>query len=143
MSHSGDDSVAIGISLPLPISIPLSPLLPVANKPDSFLLTYVDVKHHVDSLGAELFPNGCFLDTVFVTLFRTAVERIQVVSHWRGPHLLNIVLLAVADGLFGLYGSERWDELLTGTRLPTPLTPPPFPSPVPDKPYGLCGRKAP
>ena len=73
MSHSGDDSVAIGINLPLPISIPLSPLLPVANKPDSFLLTYVDVKHHVDSLGAELFPNGCFLDTVFVTLFRTAV----------------------------------------------------------------------
>ena len=84
----------------------------------------MDVKHHVDSLGAELFPNGCFLDTVFVTLFRTAVETIQVVSHWRGPHpLLKIVLLAVADGLLGLYGLERWDELLTGTRPPTPLTP--------------------
>ena len=30
------------------------------------------------------------------------------------PHLLNTVVLAVADGLFGLSGSELWDALLTG-----------------------------
>ena len=40
-------------------------------------------------------------------------------------HLLNIVLLAVAGGLFGLCGSERADELLIGTRPPPP---PLFPS---------------
>ena len=33
----------------------------------------------------------------------------------RGPNLPNIVGLAVADGLFGLYGSERMDELFIGT----------------------------
>ena len=35
--------------------------------------------------------------------------------HWRGPHLLNVVVLAVADGLFGLCGSERRDELVIVT----------------------------
>ena len=39
--------------------------------------------------------------------------------------LLNVVVLAVADGLFGLDGSERWDELLIATR----SHPPPFPRP--------------
>ena len=34
-------------------------------------------------------------------------------SGW-GPHLPDIVVLAMVDGLFGLYGSERWDELLIG-----------------------------
>ena len=33
-----------------------------------------------------------------------------------GPHLISIVVLAVADGVFGLYGSERKDELFIGTR---------------------------
>ena len=28
----------------------------------------------MDCLAAELFLNSCFLDTVFVTLFRTAVK---------------------------------------------------------------------
>ena len=62
----------------------------------------------MDCLAAELFLNKCFSDTVFVTLFRTAVETAisQVHKllnwHWRGPHLLNIVVLAVADDLFGL-----------------------------------------
>ena len=47
-----------------------------------------------------------------MTLFRTAVEmtswevHMLLNSHWRGPHFLNIVL-EVADGLFGLCGSER------------------------------------
>ena len=50
--------------------------------------------------------------------------------------LLNIVVLAVADGL---YGSERTDEeLFISTRSPHPAT-----HPVPDKLYGLCGRKTP
>ena len=44
----------------------------------------------------------------------------------------------VDDGLFGPYVSERWDELLIDLY---PTTPAPFP--VPDKPYGFCGRKAP
>ena len=52
-----------------------------------------------------------------------------VASHWRGPHLLNSVVLAVAAGL---YRSERWDELLIGTRSP--------PFSVPNKPCGFCGR---
>ena len=33
-------------------------------------------------------------------------------------HLLNVVVLAVADGLFSLYGSERVDQLLIGTPSP-------------------------
>ena len=47
----------------------------------------------------------------------------QAAWHWRGPHLLNVVVLAVADGLFGLYGSECADELFISTQ---PL---PFPRP--------------
>ena len=31
-----------------------------------------------------------------------AVTDIVFAWHWRGPHILNIVVLAVADGLFGL-----------------------------------------
>ena len=69
---------------------------------------------------------------VFVTLLRTAVETAmtaistanysrstQAAWHWRGPHLLNIVVLALADGLFGLCGSELLDELLVSTRSPS------------------------
>ena len=78
-----------------------------------------------------------------MTLFRTAVEETisgihKLLGTGGGPHLLDIVVLAMADGLFGLYGLERRDELLTGT--------PPLPFPlflVPDKPYSFCGRKAP
>ena len=60
----------------------------------------------MDCLAPELFLNSCFLDTV--TLLRTAVQTANngvhklLSSHWRGPHLLNIVVLAVADGLFGV-----------------------------------------
>ena len=72
----------------------------------------------MDHLAAELFLKSCFSDSVFVTLFCTAGE-MAVASHWRGPHLLNSVVLvvadslfgvlAVADGLFSLFGSECWD----------------------------------
>ena len=73
----------------------------------------------------KLFLSSCFSDTVFVTLLRTAaktaITEVHKLLHRRGPHLLNVVVLAVADGLFGLHGSERKDELLTGTRpLPVP-----------------------
>ena len=64
-------------------------------------------------------------DSVFVTLLRTAVGRASC-----GVHQLrrfNTGVLAVADCLFGLYGSERTDELFTGSRSPLP--------PVPNKPY--------
>ena len=67
-----------------------------------------------------------FSDTVFVTFFHAPTETAsstQVDWHWRGPHLLNIVVPAVADGLFGLCGSEHWDEPLVGTRSP-PFTNP-------------------
>ena len=67
----------------------------------------------MDCLAAELFLSSGFSDTVFVTLFRTAVERANYIvhkfaSHWRGPHLL----LVVAGGLFGLWGSERRDIIM-------------------------------
>ena len=57
----------------------------------------------------------------------------QFASHWQGPHHLNIIVLAVADGLFGLYASERWDKLLRGTRSPL--------FPVPNKPYENRARE--
>ena len=66
----------------------------------------------------------------------------QTASRWRGPHLLHSVVLAVADGLFGLCESVSLDELFISTRPPPPpLRPTPI-SPT-NKPYGFCGRKAP
>ena len=51
---------------------------------------------------------------------------------------LTVSVLAVADGLFGLYGWERSaDERIFVS------THPPPPWPVPNKPCGFCGRKAP
>ena len=61
-----------------------------------------------------------------MTLFRTAAEtaiRGALKLLRTGLRLLSIVVLTVADGLCGLYGSERKDELLIGTRFP------PFPLP--------------
>ena len=64
-----------------------------------------------------------------MTLLRTAVENsnqrsTQVASHWRGPRFLNIVVLAVADGLFRLCGWESADEL-SGSAFPPLLPSPP------------------
>ena len=88
-----------------------------------------------------------FGHTVFVTPLRTAVKR--ALAKCRLPRYKSCFALAgspprnifrvVAGGLFGLCGQERLDELLRGTRYPTH----PTPSPVPNKPYGFCGRKAP
>ena len=78
--------------------------------------------------AVELFLNGCFSDTVFVTLFRTAVEtavnKVHKLLRTGGevPHLLGVVFLLVADGLFSLNGSERLDELFISTL----SYPPPF-----------------
>ena len=53
-----------------------------------------------------------------MTSFRTAVETAASGVHKLlrtggiPMHFFNFVVLAVADGLFGLYGSERWDKLL-------------------------------
>ena len=44
--------------------------------------------------------------------------------------LVNVAVVAVADGHFGLCGSERADGLFTSS--------PPFP--VSDKPHGFRGR---
>ena len=49
------------------------------------------------------------------------------------PNLLNTVVLAVADGLFGLDGSEREDELFISHPIP-----PTLPFPDPSNPYGVC-----
>ena len=46
--------------------------------------------------------------------WNSKLQSTQVVSRWRDPLLLNIVVLAVADGLFGLYGSEHRDKLFVG-----------------------------
>ena len=76
----------------------------------------------MDCLTAELFLNNCFSDTVFVTLFRAAVETVisevhKLLGTGGVPVLtLNTVVLSVADRLFGRYGSESRDELLIGTR---------------------------
>ena len=78
----------------------------------------------MDGFAAELFLNSRFSDTVFVTLLRTAVETaISEVhkllnSHWRGSHLLDVGVLAVVGGLFGLYWSELLGALLLGSRPP-------------------------
>ena len=78
----------------------------------------------VDRLAAEAFLNSCFSDAAFVTLFHTAAGTAvsRVCWHWQDPCLFNIVTLAVAGGLFGLYGSECLDRLFMGTRFP-PLPP--------------------
>ena len=80
-------------------------------------------------LAAELFLDSCFSDTVFVTLLRTAVEPAisevhKLLGTGGGPHLLNFVVLAVADdSLFCLYGSERADELFISSPPPPPFPP--------------------
>ena len=79
----------------------------------------------MDCPAADVLPQRLVSDTV--TLFRTAVETAisgvhKFASQWRGPHLLNTVVLVVADGLFGLYGSERRDELFIGP--PPPVSNP-------------------
>ena len=55
--------------------------------------------------------NGTFLVTP-VYLHRGATSFALGAWRWRGLHLLNIVVLAMAAGLFGLCGSEGVDELL-------------------------------
>ena len=78
----------------------------------------------VDGLAAELFLNSCFSDTVFVTLFHTAVERVSCGVHkllciGQVPISLTLLLWLVADALSGLYRSECWDKLLVGTQSPS------------------------
>ena len=65
--------------------------------------------------------NSCFLDTVFVilpcTAAETAISKVRKLLHIDGPPPppppppLNGVVLAVAEGLFGLYVPERTDKL--------------------------------
>ena len=60
----------------------------------------VELSSHswMDCFAAELFLNSCFSDSYRST---------QVASHWRGPHLLNIVALVVAGRLFFTCGSAE------------------------------------
>ena len=92
-------------------------------------------RNRMDCLAAELVLNSRFSDTVFVTLRRTAVETAVSEVHklfctGGVPRLLNTVVLAMADGLFGLYGSERADELFTSSPHPHPHPAPFLPSQI-------------
>ena len=53
----------------------------------------------------------CLWDFVSPAAVERAVSEVRksIASHWRGPHLLNTVVMAMADGLFR---SERADELV-------------------------------
>ena len=67
-----------------------------------------------------------------MALFRTAVKRAscgvhKLFSAGVVPTSLTSIVQVVADGLFCLCGSERWDELFIGTRFPL--------APVPNRPY--------
>ena len=81
----------------------------------------------MDCLAAEVFFSFsaavAFSGTVFVTLFGTVVGRVISLAHkllCTGEVSTSVTfkILAVADGLFGLYVLERRDELLIGTRSP-------------------------
>ena len=68
---------------------------------------------------------GCS-DIVFATLFRTAVERVscrvcKLIHTGGAPTTSASVVLAVADGLFGLCGSERLAQAIH--RYPNPHSP--------------------
>ena len=76
------------------------------ESPTEFKSKEVELGSHswMVCLAAELFLNSYFSDAVFVTLLRTACwnssyRSTEAASHWRGPHLLNIVVLAEADRL--------------------------------------------
>ena len=127
------------------------PWLPVFNKPHGFFgrkatlnqsitrrteprrdqKREVELGSHswTDFLAADLFLNSCFSDAVFVTLFPTAVETATREVHklfGTGGVPTSLTLLFwrwLHGGLFGLYWSERWDELFIGTRPPPPPLP--------------------
>ena len=76
------------------------------ESPTEFKSKEVELGSHswMVCLAAELFLNSYLSDAVFVTLLRTACwnssyRSTEAASHWRGPHLLNIVVLAEADRL--------------------------------------------
>ena len=73
-------------------------------------------------------------DTVFLALFRTAVERascgVHKLLHTGGVHIiLTSIVLALADGLSCLWGSERLGRLTHRYLSPLSL------SPVPNRPH--------
>ena len=81
----------------------------------------------LDCLLLQVLTAG-LSDSVFVALFCAAVERASCGVHkllcsGGVPTSLTFIVLVVADGLFGFYGSEGRDELFISTR------PPPTPCP--------------
>ena len=89
-------------------------------------------RRELDNPLLQLFLSSCFSDTVFGTLLGTAVETaVSEVHKLLGtggvPTSLTSIVLALADGLFGLFGSERADELFMPphpSSLPTPFSRP-------------------
>ena len=86
-------------------------------------------RRELDSPLLQLFLSSCFPDIVFEILLRTAFETAiskvpKLLRTGGGPHLFNIVILLVADGLFGLCETERADELFTSSPPPPPPSPP-------------------
>ena len=102
----------------------------------------LDSHSWMDCLAAELSHNSCFSDTVLVTLLRTAVETAVSEVHellhtggvpssltllfWRGPQLLNTVVLSgvtVPSVFTGRSARTSYSSL------PDPSSPPPLLSP--------------
>ena len=84
-------------------------------------------RRELDNPLLQLFLSSCFSDTVFglcsAQLLKQQLVKYTSCFAQAGSHLLNIIL-AVADCLFGLYGSERADKLFMSPPPPSPL---PFP----------------
>ena len=64
--------------------------------------------------------------TCLHTVVETVISEVRKLFRIGGvPASLTLFFLAVADGLFGLCGSECLDELFISTRFPPPPPPPP------------------
>ena len=100
----------------------------------------LDSHSWMDCLAAESSRNSCFSDTVFVTLLRTAVETAisgvhKLLRTGGVPTSLTLIVVLAVSSLF----TDR-SARTSYSSLPDPS---PLPFPVPNKPYGFCGRKAP
>ena len=73
----------------------------------------------------QLLIGHCLCDFAPHSCWNSNSRSTQVASHWRGPHLLNFIVMAVADELLGFYRSERADDLSISSRPPPPPPHPP------------------
>ena len=94
------------------------------------------------SCRCRVVPQQLLDLSVFVTLFRTAIESVISGAHrllrTGGVPTLTDIVLAVADGLLVVFTGRS-----ASASYQSSVPPPPPTLPVPNKPYGFCGRKAP